>query len=79
MDLAGTFLDYAQVTADENMTTVSLRSLLSGGADYRRHVSSGLQSDSFTMTTPQGQGCAILTCIDACMHCLSADLLVCNC
>eukprot|EP00730_Choanoeca_flexa_P002915 TRINITY_DN11228_c0_g1_i11.p1 TRINITY_DN11228_c0_g1~~TRINITY_DN11228_c0_g1_i11.p1 ORF type:complete len:471 (+),score=73.33 TRINITY_DN11228_c0_g1_i11:2-1414(+) len=49
MDLAGTFLDYAGVPSDTNMTTMSLRPLLTATDShaYRSHVSSGLQASNF--------------------------------
>jgi arylsulfatase A-like enzyme len=49
LDIAGTFFDYAGVTAATNMTTQSLRPLLSSSgvatSSYRSHVSSGLDGN----------------------------------
>eukprot|EP00045_Choanoeca_perplexa_P018446 m.292136 g.292136 ORF g.292136 m.292136 type:complete len:518 (-) comp17823_c0_seq1:5057-6610(-) len=56
MDLAATFLDYGQVTPNANMTSVSLRSLLTGGSSYRSHVSSGLQSSNFSSAVVDANG-----------------------
>lgn len=47
LDIVGTFLDYASVSPAENMTTMSLRSLLepnSKAPAYRDYVSSGLKN-----------------------------------
>eukprot|EP01063_Lacrimia_lanifica_P004438 TRINITY_DN1248_c0_g1_i1.p1 TRINITY_DN1248_c0_g1~~TRINITY_DN1248_c0_g1_i1.p1 ORF type:complete len:508 (+),score=206.28 TRINITY_DN1248_c0_g1_i1:67-1590(+) len=54
MDLAATFLDYAGVKPAEGMTSVSLKSMLTEGANgqYRNHVSSGL--DAWRMVVQDG-------------------------
>ena len=47
MDMAGTFLDFADAKPAAGMTTQSFRSLLEGNAeatDYRSYVSSGLNN-----------------------------------
>jgi arylsulfatase A-like enzyme len=41
LDLAGTFMDFAGTTANEDMTTQSLRPILTGGQPTRDYVSSG--------------------------------------
>lgn len=38
LDLAGTFMDFAGTTANEDMTTRSLRPILTGGQPSRRYV-----------------------------------------
>jgi arylsulfatase len=42
LDLAGTFMDFAGTTANGDMTTQSLRPILTGGQTTRGYVSSGL-------------------------------------
>ena len=55
MDMAGTFMDFADATPEPHMTTQSFRGLLEGksGAvqDYRPYVSSGL--NNFRMVVQQ--------------------------
>jgi arylsulfatase A-like enzyme len=55
MDMAGTFMDYADATPEPHMTTRSFRGILEGKAgaieDYRPYVSSGLSN--FRMVVQQ--------------------------
>ena len=55
LDLAATFLDYAKSQKPKGMTSTSLRSILENDDDsnYRKFVSSGLQSVAFNESLPQ--------------------------
>jgi hypothetical protein len=66
LDLPGTFMDFAGATANEDMTTQSLRPLLTGGKPTRDHVSSGLAYWRLVVQKVGAVSYKLICCEDSC-------------